>query len=720
MKHTIDDWIEAEDDALGADLLEALGQLSPDPEDFAAGVAERIAAKDASSEDPLREPLDGPDQGVVELGGPSRLRWAAGVLPPLILPKGLTKLGLGAGTATASKLGLKFVPGIAMLPFVTLLMLVLTGFVALRGLFGRGRQHRADSQVSDQREAQLEIADWWRSNMVPAGLVLVLIAYLWFQAPHDGVVVLLLASTLAFVGVVGRLASVGLASRRELGRRLGGGLVFCMAMAFQLRGTASLEADSAFGIGLTFPILGAGAAVVFALVHAGRRGGFLRSLALTGSLWLLAMAALAGFNSLLGEFEADTDDLRAWIESGEDPDLASPVSWTHLALALEHLEASGERLPDLGRFAAAAQATVDRQAGDFNELYALPLLRIDHHQEVVRDSDRQRWAELARTQPAWVLSAKHPADLADHDLVTLFALEGPEALGPRAAAWYAKTLEEDLELPAGERRDRAVQRLRDRGLGAWLDVEPEPAALQDLAVDELERRVLAAVAAPDEYLALGSYLRAAEVLEWIGRGERAAELAPLVHRALELTWTPTNDGRQGAFPGTWEHQDRDEHGQLDQSRLTFVWIGSTSQALHAIARWGLAPDSVIELTQLERYLAIESRAHGALGMSSYVGLAVAARAHLQSLPVYQQQIVAHVPSWFDPLIEQRMPLAALLLVAFAIVATLRAPEEAVEPSPLRGDLQRFLLSQDEELVPGRGVRWWTVLKRMVLNSRTKD
>lgn len=720
MKHTIDDWIEAEDDELGADLLEALGELSPDPEDFAAGVAERIAAKGAGSGDPLHESLDDPDAGIVELGGSPRLRWAAGVLPPLILPKGLSKLGLGAGTATASKLGLKFVPGIAMLPFVTVLMLLLTGFVALRGLFGRGRLHLAESQVSDQHEAQVEVAGWWRSNIVPAGLVLALIGYLLFQAPTDAVVVLLLGSTLVFVGVVGRLAAAGLASRRELGRRLGGGLVICMGMAFQLSGFPDAEVAGAFGFGLTFPILVVGAAVVFGLAHAARRGGFLRSFALTGTLGLLGMAAFASLHSLLGEFEATTDDLRAWIESGQDSDLAKPVNWTRLALALDHLGASGEPMPGLTAFAAGAQSTIDEQGEDFNLLYALPLLRIDRIEEVLRDSDRQRWSESVRNQPVWFLSATHPTDVDRHDLIPVLALDGPEALGPLAEAWYHETFDEVLARPLGHNRELREESLRKRGLGAWLEVAPDPAGLHALAIDELERRVLTAVDDPEDYLALGSYLRAAEVLDWIGRGDLAAELAPLAHRALERTWTPTNDGRQGAFPGTWEHQDRDGDGELDQSRLTFVWIDTTSQALQAIARWGLPADSSIELAQLEQYLARQSQAHKAMGMTAYVGLATAARAHLKSLPLYQQQVAAHVPQWFDPLVEHRLPLAALILAAFAIVATLRAPEEAVEPGPLRGDLQRFLLSQDEELVPGRGVRWWTVLKRMVLNSRTKD
>ncbi|MDP6944311.1 MAG: hypothetical protein QF464_09200, partial [Myxococcota bacterium] len=108
MKDTlhIEDKFEGEQDELTDELFEALEDLRPEKDEFRKGVQERLDAAGL-------EGFSGSNGKVHSMSAvPSFARWAAAFFPPVLLPKSIAKLGLGA--PVASKVGAKLVPGVVL------------------------------------------------------------------------------------------------------------------------------------------------------------------------------------------------------------------------------------------------------------------------------------------------------------------------------------------------------------------------------------------------------------------------------------------------------------------------------------------------------------------------------------------------------------------------------------------------------------------------------
>ena len=673
----IDDWIEGEDDATAAELFEALGELRPDPDDFATGVAERIAAageEPAVDDVAFTEPHPG-------------LRWAAGVLPPILLPKGISKLALGSGGAAASKAGVKLVPGLAALPIVTVLMLGVTLLVALRSALG---PKPTAEQATDPREAATEVALWWRRNLLPVLAVLALVVLLWFRAPKDAVVLLLLGSTLVLVGIVGRLAAAGFATRRELGRRLGGTLFLGATFVVQLRGLLPETTGGPLGTDWVLPLLAAGSALCLALAHFGARGHRAVLLVTLGG-WVGLMGIFGTLAYATAEVLRGPEDLLAWVGEGEDEQLRDPGRWGSITSGLVQLRDAGYATGDLGPFRDAVRAGLDEAGASLNSLYLADLLLADLGLERLEDLEAH-----PPTRPVEDLIAKGSLRVSRHEALAILGALRAGTFDERVTTWV-EGLRPDHEAAVvrGERGPygHGIEGFRSlRGLDpAWLELlaaGPEaPVRPEAVAREVLVRRVLASRPAGDNFDRLEGLEVAARVLEALGADERVDELAPRAHASLASTWTPTADGRQGAFPGWPALQDRDEGGFVPAERLTFVWIDDTALAVGALARWGLSGEAgeggPIDLLALERYLEVQSRVHRFAGLGSYEAQAIGALALLRSLPEHRAAVEAAAAARgpLDALVQHRLLLAALLLTAFAVFATWRAPEVATELEP---------------------------------------
>ena len=95
-------------DALGAEIADALSPYAPDPEEFADGVQERVEQRQVAVDAPRSLPLF--------------VRRAASFLPPLLLPLGLAKTGAAATNVASKGAALKFLPGVLALPAAIALM----------------------------------------------------------------------------------------------------------------------------------------------------------------------------------------------------------------------------------------------------------------------------------------------------------------------------------------------------------------------------------------------------------------------------------------------------------------------------------------------------------------------------------------------------------------------------------------------------------------------
>ena len=139
---------------------------------------------------------------------PEGMRWAASVVPPGFLPAALGSVGFGA-----KKLSLKAFPSLLALPAISSLMIVLTFVGALRSL--RTRATRESSAGSNSDEI---LALWWKRNLgkasVVGALVLLLVV---FRHPEAAMAIVLVS--LAFAALLlAELARHGLAERARVGR----------------------------------------------------------------------------------------------------------------------------------------------------------------------------------------------------------------------------------------------------------------------------------------------------------------------------------------------------------------------------------------------------------------------------------------------------------------------------------------------------------------------
>lgn len=710
----IDDWLDDERDALTDELEAALAPRRPDPEAFGAGVRERIRrAEGAEGAEGGAEPLRLERQPELEPVAAGGLGWAAGLLPPMLLSKGASKAVLGAGTAAASKVGtkltLKALPALAAMPLFTLLMIAATLVYAIRGQLGLSGD---GAQRTDELEAASAVRAWWGRNLVPTLITAALLVTVFALDPSGfsgdglGLVLLLLASAVAAVAQLRGLSAEGLASREQVGKLMGGFLLFVFGFALQAQqfvdvaGSASssgtLERIAPF---LVVPALLLSATLCIGLGKAagtGSRKHVVRAVA----IWALVIGPLL---ATFGHVEADAEDVRGWVSEATEEELSEPSRWDAFGQALRMMDAAGEPLPDLSAFEAVVHEQLVREGAELYFLYLLPLLRMDRALGTGFAADQALpealRVELEEHSDRIEVPGRRFFDSDDHDLIGLLGFrelarfdesvvarmlyrrqELAEQMAPNPVHWTGPGSEDEVRRVGIEFWPEAFERTWRPLLVAE---SPDIAGIVAAGRSELAARVLRDLPEPDRHEAVLDYLNAADALEFLEASERVPPLANRVHRALLDTWVRTKNGRSGAFKGGVDADERDADGAVWEDSVFFGWVDTTAAAVGAMARWGVpgAPADgsrpAIDLLALERYLVETAHHFGGEGCSSFSVRAVGALSLLRTLPEFREQLEAYRAS--DGLLDVlgRMPVAisTLLLSFIALFATLRAPVE---------------------------------------------
>ena len=709
----IDDWLDGERDALTDELEAALAPRRSDPEAFGAGVRERIRrAEGAEGVEGGAEPLRMerlPEPAVA--GG---LGWAAGLLPPMLLSKGASKAVLGASTAAATKAGtkltLKAVPALAAMPIFTLLMIAATFVYAIRGQLGLSGD---GAQRTDELEAASAVRAWWGRNLVPTLITAALLVTVFVLNPggffEHGLVLIVLASSVAAVAQLRGLSAEGLASREQVGKLMGGFLLFVFGFALQaqqfmdMAGSASsagaLERVAPF---LVVPALSLSALLCFGLGKAAG-GGSRKTVAWAVAIWVLAIGGLGSLWATLGHVEADAEDVRGWVSEATEEELSESGRWDAFGQALRMMDAAGEPLPDLSAFEAVVHEELAREGADLNPLYLLPLLRMDRALGTGFATDQALpealRVELEEYSDRIEVPGRDRFDSDDHGLIGLLGFrelvrfdesvvarmlyrrqELAERMAPNPVHWTGPGSEDEVRKVGIEFWPEPFERTWRPLLVAET---PDFAGIVAAGRSELAARILRDLPTPDRHEAVSDYLNAADALEFLEDPERVPSLADPVHRALLDTWVRTKGGRSGAFKGSVDADERDADGVAWEDSNFFGWVDTTASAVEAMARWGVpeAPADGsrpgIDLLALERYLVETAHTFMGEGCSSYSVRAVGALSVLRTLPEFRQQLEAHRASDGPLDVLGRMPLAlsVLLLSFLALFATLRAPVE---------------------------------------------
>jgi len=176
-------------------LRDALKGERTDPAAFLAGVRERVDARAAA-----------PPRTLTPI--PPRWRWAASLLPPGVVPL-MTATG-GAGV----KLSWKALPGLAALPGIAFLM-VLVSFVGGLRQLRKLDDEAVHSKLEDEARVRHE---WWTRHRTKALLGIAAIVVLVLIGSPSAALFGVLASMVALVLLVGVLARAGYANRKAVGR----------------------------------------------------------------------------------------------------------------------------------------------------------------------------------------------------------------------------------------------------------------------------------------------------------------------------------------------------------------------------------------------------------------------------------------------------------------------------------------------------------------------
>jgi len=471
----IEDLFEGEDDALGRELFGALGKLRAEPEDFAAGVAKRIraAGEEAGSQDDL------------EVSVPGFARRAAAFLPPVLLPKGLAKMGVGGTLAT--KASFKFLPGVLALPVISVLMILVTLALGLKSVFAGGA---ADSR-QNAAEAKYEVFLWWRRFWLPVGACVALGLYLLLRAPGEGFALLFLISTLGFLGVHAALVRRGLATRREVGRLAAGALGWLVGLSFQFSLGDSSWVGEHMGGWLVPLVLMGGVMACLALTgqDARKRERKAYRFRIGISVAVLITICAYAFEGGLGKVGETPATLRTWIEAGGDSN-----SVESLAETVACLEMAGEPAFDLTRVREVlrAQLELDVAGKGFKSLYTGAMIRLGAFDaaDFERVADENAVERSLTWQSDRIDARSSMASLLAHQAKTPFTAEERKTIVAGVLAW----------------------------------------------VDPL-----------DEYANIRDVLDAIHLFEGLGEPEAAEQLAQDARTILQRTWTLDEDGRQGAF-----------------------------------------------------------------------------------------------------------------------------------------------------------------------------
>lgn len=587
------------DDDFGGAIAAALAPLAPEPEAFAAGVRERVDR--------------GEGQDGVKASGPLRfsswLRSAAAFLPPFLLPRELAEAGLVAGGLALKKSAWKLVPGIVAFPAIALVTVIASFFFAARRSGAQGEQS------TQAKEAHYEIMGWWRRHWLATFVSFGLLLYLALRAPMEAVILFVALSMFALIGLYGALGRAGVATREEVGKRVGQFQLTTLAWGLTFI-SRSVPVDMPRWIGLIAPaLLVLGCVTCFGLAVRGRGdrltriGLYLAALPLV--LILFGAVVLLVKNA---ERRASRADAVAYVEREFEVVSETPL-FGQLAGTVHHLRADGGPVPDLTLLEEAVHARLDRaQTAEElpNPLGYWPIDELG----LIRAEDLARYRDEYKEEQ--LTSSSKPLSNCEHDYLPCMArlrLDG---------------------LDDAERDHIAVRIVR----GA-----PDEVGHGDL--EELWCRV--------------------RFLEELGRSEAIEELAPAVRRALLASWTGGPGFEQGSFAPAPSLVTRDDAGRPVEERLSFVWLGATDWGLRLIGRFGAPAE--IDLGQLAAYLD-EQAVHYGGSLDERHALAAAARSHVR---VLRGDAAESEGRYWRMLLELRATLAVALLVALCLLVTLRAP-----------------------------------------------
>lgn len=588
---------EREDDELTQAVWQALGDQHEEEASFAAEVQARIDAHQKE----LRNT-------------PAFATRAASFLPPFLLPKALLPL---AGS-TGQKAGASFWTGWLSLPVLALATFVFSGIAWVR-FIAASRNH--GPQQSDLRSYQLEIADWWRANLVKALVMIAAVLLLLFYAPIDALVLGLGLSTLALFGILTRLGASGFATRREVGTVAYQFLSFAVYIGWQFSVSRGLGAEVQVGHIWVMPILAFAAAICIGLARGQRRTWILAGVAATAltSLHLLIFTPVLG-GPRFGERPLEVEKVIARLEDPQQGQrFQNPVDWGPYANAYRMWEASGRPMKPWLGLRAGMRSTMEAQVArsEFNSLYAWPMLELGEltAEDVPKLRNPYKW--------------EHQFD----------------------EKYFYHSRSDDIQL-----RLRAM-------VESWT---PQQAA--HLAAN-IQRRL----DPQSQYRNLRDYRLAGQSLDLLGFSKAADALAPTVHQLLRDTYQTTPKGKQACFQSYPTEEGGKPFREPVTDRLTFVSMDSTAEALLAMQRWGI-PDG-LALLPVERYLEEMTLVYDPQDPPDHAVLAAACRDWLRAVlpqrPVDAEPVPTPHP--WDWWLDRRLLLATLLLAAGGIWSTSRAP-----------------------------------------------
>lgn len=617
------------DDDFGLAIGAALGDLRVNPEDFAAGVAKRIEEGERK----------------IRKSGPGRvlsiawLRQAASFLPPFLVPRALAEAGLTFGGVAVKKGAWTWLPAVLALPVLLFSMLIASFVWGVR----RVGDVRDQGVVEDL--AGYQVRQWWKEHRLVSVGSQVALLYFGAMAPLEAVTFFVMLAIVAQLGVFKSLASIGLASRAEIGQRCGEYLFFVVIWTFLMM-TAWVPVGDGLIVRASLVFLPVvGGAVCLRLGSLDRLGWSLRHkqrvllpvLASTVfGLWILVFA---------GSTRATRIDAVDYVEQGflEEEHFGWQVKT--IAATYEHLSAAGTGAPDLRAFR-------ERLSGHLQELRDL---------NPERDNNYRGVAESA------VLGWLTPEDI---------ALFQDERRQERLTAYKHPLLSlGDVYMAVRNRMQEGSLSATERGriaerIVAGVQENPNPLSGWPGA----ERAVSIRVPGAREDGNPVSVWWAVQILEALELPTRVEQLREVAQVVLRDTWTGTAGSSAGCFAPYASAVERTSYGAPLPDQAPLRWLGSSDRALRLMARFGVP--SEVDLDAFAAFLD-EARVHPRFAhrMQGSV-LAAAMREHVAQLGGTSPQ--QDQPTLWTQLAELRAVLAVLLLVVFCIVLTARAPMTAIE------------------------------------------
>ena len=399
---------------------------------------------------------------------------------------------------------------------------------------------------------------------------------------EHGLVLIILASAVAAIAQLRGLSAEGLASREQVGKLMGGFLLFVFGFALQAQqfvdvaGSASsagaLERAAPF---LVIPALSLSALLCFGLSKAAG-GGSRKTVAWAVAIWLLVIGGPVPCGRPSATSRRTRRTSGAGSPSGE---LSESGRWDAFGQALRMMDAAGEPLPDLSAFESVVHQQLAREGAELNPLYLLPLLRMDRALGTGFAADEALPEELRVELEEYSDRIEVPAATTSTRRHGLIGLLGFRELVRFDESVVARMLYRRQELadrmapnPVHWTGPGSEDEVRKVGIEFWPEPfertwrpllvaeTPDFAGIVAAGRSELAARILRDLPESDRHGAVSDYLNAADALEFLEASERVPSLAYRVHRALLDTWVRTKGGRSGVFKGSVEADERDADG----------------------------------------------------------------------------------------------------------------------------------------------------------------